>query len=665
MYGMLSRSGLFLATSAGVVALSATMSHAGEDVWIWIGPSPGSFHDALNWKPGSVPGQQDIAVFEETGRYTVLFSQNVVNTVLNVDDGEATFELGFQSYQVNELVVADHIDVVPLVRLTLLHGTVSVVSPGFFVRIGKDPAATGELIVSTGANFISSEDVLIGDAGSGLLVVLNGGTASTATTFLGEDVGADGTATVQGPNSQWTNSASLIVGNLGTGSLNVLGGGSVLTNVSFLGDDPGAVGSATIDGVGSQWTNSASIIVGNFGTGSLSVLSGGSVITNASFLGDDPGGVGSATIDGLGSHYDHSASLFVGNMGTGSLMITNNGGVSAQRTFIGDDLGSNGIVVVQGKGSSWTNTIAVFVGNFGTGSVTISNGALASSNITKIGDEAGALGTAVIDGAGSSWVNSTDLVVGNRGSGALTVSNGGSASAADGFIGDDPGSVGNVTITGAGSSLTCTTQLAVGRLGEGNLTVSDGATATAPLITINNQSSMNGDGTIQADVTSAGTVAPGLSVGQLAIEGSYLQTSLGRLHAELDGTGNDQLAMTGDAELAGTLQLSLINGFIPKVGQEFIILTAGSVLGTFDEVVGPNELEVVYGAGTVTVVVAGTVCPGDFDGSGDVGVKDLLILLGAWGPCPPKGGCPADFDGSGDVGVKDLLILLGNWGPCP
>ncbi|MCH8007194.1 MAG: hypothetical protein IH888_13370 [Planctomycetes bacterium] len=58
-------------------------------------------------------------------------------------------------------------------------------------------------------------------------------------------------------------------------------------------------------------------------------------------------------------------------------------------------------------------------------------------------------------------------------------------------------------------------------------------------------------------------------------------------------------------------------------------------------------------------------CPWDLEGNGSVGVKDLLILLGVWGPCPPKGDCPADFDGSGDVGVKDLLILLGAWGPCP
>ena len=33
-----------------------------------------------------------------------------------------------------------------------------------------------------------------------------------------------------------------------------------------------------------------------------------------------------------------------------------------------------------------------------------------------------------------------------------------------------------------------------------------------------------------------------------------------------------------------------------------------------------------------------------------------------WVCSPP---CPADLDNSGDVGVKDLLFLLGAWGPCP
>ena len=55
---------------------------------------------------------------------------------------------------------------------------------------------------------------------------------------------------------------------------------------------------------------------------------------------------------------------------------------------------------------------------------------------------------------------------------------------------------------------------------------------------------------------------------------------------------------------------------------------------------------------------------GDLDGDGSVGVTDLLILLGAWGPCPDPcpPSCPADLDGDCSVGVTDLLSLLGNWG---
>lgn len=57
------------------------------------------------------------------------------------------------------------------------------------------------------------------------------------------------------------------------------------------------------------------------------------------------------------------------------------------------------------------------------------------------------------------------------------------------------------------------------------------------------------------------------------------------------------------------------------------------------------------------------VCVGDLNDSGGVDVQDLLILLGAWGPCG-KGECPADLNDSGSVDVQDLLILLGAWGPC-
>ena len=61
-------------------------------------------------------------------------------------------------------------------------------------------------------------------------------------------------------------------------------------------------------------------------------------------------------------------------------------------------------------------------------------------------------------------------------------------------------------------------------------------------------------------------------------------------------------------------------------------------------------------------IVCVDIIPGDLDGDGSVGVKDLLILLGNWGPCADCNDCIADLDDDCTVGVADLLILLGNWG---
>lgn len=53
---------------------------------------------------------------------------------------------------------------------------------------------------------------------------------------------------------------------------------------------------------------------------------------------------------------------------------------------------------------------------------------------------------------------------------------------------------------------------------------------------------------------------------------------------------------------------------------------------------------------------------GDLNGDGVVDVSDLLLLLAAWGPCPPEESCDADLNNDGSVDVSDLLLLLGNWG---
>ncbi|MCZ6837087.1 MAG: hypothetical protein O7G85_15020 [Planctomycetota bacterium] len=165
-------------------------------------------------------------------------------------------------------------------------------------------------------------------------------------------------------------------------------------------------------------------------------------------------------------------------------------------------------------------------------------------------------------------------------------------------------------------------------------------------------------------VTFSGTFAPGFSPASINL-GSV--SYAGTLHIEIGGptpgSDHDQLNHVlgnGIATLGGTLELSLLNNFMPTTGQEFIVMTATSVIGQFDQVIGPNNLKVEY---QLDRVIVRGVCPADVTGDDNtVNVEDLLTLLGAWGPCLAP--CPADIDGNDIVNVEDLLTLLGAWGGC-
>jgi hypothetical protein len=73
------------------------------------------------------------------------------------------------------------------------------------------------------------------------------------------------------------------------------------------------------------------------------------------------------------------------------------------------------------------------------------------------------------------------------------------------------------------------------------------------------------------------------------------------LGGTMAGTQFDQLNITGPATLAGTLNLDLINGFVPATGNSFKILACSSLSGTFDRVNDPNgvNLNPTYTGGIV------------------------------------------------------------------
>jgi hypothetical protein len=161
---------------------------------------------------------------------------------------------------------------------------------------------------------------------------------------------------------------------------------------------------------------------------------------------------------------------------------------------------------------------------------------------------------------------------------------------------------GTVTVTGTGLRFSQTyTQTA----GVTNL---DRATWTVPMVDLQG-GRLVGGGTIVGNVRNAGEVSVGgdMAAGQLTIMGNYTQTAAGTLTLEIGGynpgVGYDLLAVTGSAALDGTLNVSLINGFIPTSGDTFQPLTFNTRNGVFATAnVDSSLMPPVYDSMDVTLV---------------------------------------------------------------
>jgi hypothetical protein len=150
----------------------------------------------------------------------------------------------------------------------------------------------------------------------------------------------------------------------------------------------------------------------------------------------------------------------------------------------------------------------------------------------------------------------------------------------------------------------------------GSTTVDSGTVLGGTLLSIGG-GTLTGSGTIQATVVNDGVVSPGGSPGTLSLGPgeNYQQGVSGILQIELGGhnpdTQYDQLVVGGNASLAGTLELRLINGFVPQPGDQFQVLTCGSQAGPFSQINAPavgGAVWVAHYSGTnVSVVLANQV----------------------------------------------------------
>jgi hypothetical protein len=134
------------------------------------------------------------------------------------------------------------------------------------------------------------------------------------------------------------------------------------------------------------------------------------------------------------------------------------------------------------------------------------------------------------------------------------------------------------------------------------------------------------------------------------------------LGGEAAGSQNDAVTASISAVLAGTLQVTLANGFVPEAGDRFALISSGSLSGTFATSVLPVvpnlHFAVVYSPTGVTLAVTPALA-GDYHADGQVNGNDFLLWQRTLGSTTQLA---ADGNGNGVIDAGDYEVWQGNLG---
>lgn len=470
--------------------------------------------------------------------------------------------------------------------------------PGQTVNIGAVGASRPDAVLGVGGPMVVPVGAIsVGAAvgASGALTIQNGSRlTSTGSSRLAIVVGSTGTVTVTGSGSQWNVPiATFYVGFSGTGTLNIENGGQVTT------------GSNTVLGGGGGPTLSS---------GTLNISSGGTLQT-LSLRGGL--GVSQANFDNGILRATAANATFI-NAFTGTELNLLAGGLTINTAgfAVGTDAGSGfsgvGGLTVTGAGGIFNlQANSIYSGetqiDFGSSLTLSGTGAVANSS-RVVAD-----GTFNVSAAAAPAIRS--LAGGGSvllGAQTLTITN-----ANDTFAGVI-GGTGGLTVTGGSQTLsgvntyTGATTVSGGRLAVNGSITSPVATSGAGIL--------GGTGTIFGDVTNAGVVAPGNSIGTLTIAGNYTGTG-GTLAIETvlggDASPTDRLVVTGNT--AGTTNVTVANlggGGAQTVEGIKIVDVGGTSAGTFSllgNYVFEGDQAVVGGAYAYRLYQGGVSTPADGD----------------------------------------------------
>ncbi len=344
--------------SAGSLLAASLCVAASADVVEWQAGIGGSFHDAVNWNPTTVPWVTDTAQFSIDEAYGVQLNGTTLVKDLVVTTGRV------------ELNGADH-------QITILAST-----PG--LRISGS-AGNKEPMLRIGAGSITTAGGSIGFGSSEHGAVLLDGPGASLTVNWG---------------------GQLRIGNYGAGWLGVVDGATFTTQLNtYVGFSPGSFGQLTISGKGSTWAVGGDAYCGYVGFGTCLVRSGAVATSKNIVVGNGPGAVGNLFVRGSGSTASSVLVTSIGaaSNGAGTLTIAEGGTVFSGIAAIGEHTASSGTAVIHGGQSLWSVTDGLYVGLRGHATMHINDGATVTSRFGRLGHLNGSGGNVSIRGNQALW----------------------------------------------------------------------------------------------------------------------------------------------------------------------------------------------------------------------------------------------------------------------
>lgn len=226
----------------------------------------------------------------------------------------------------------------------------------------------------------------------------------------------------------------------------------------------------------------------------------------------------------------------------------------------------------------------------------------------------------------------------------------------------------NPTNSGFITTVSSASPATINGMGEIRLTgTTNRSQITGAGLTIGADQTITGRGQINAPLNMNGTIAPGLSVGEIEASQPITLSDSSVYEVEVSDFGTSDLIDSSSTFHAdGTLDLSLIEGFDPETSWVVTIVTADAgVTGTFDTFIAPTtgDPRLSYKIGYFeNEIRIGAVCDTDFDFSGGLNFLDVSLFLGLYGDMDPI----ADINNDGNFNFLDISAFLASYGQsCP